>query len=130
MHPNNKYIGHLTDHLDYIFVSASGILGITIGLNSVSTHGICTAAFAAIAAILGFATSSVRTLGRITWLAWVGLPCILAAGTFLSLYIFEAHHILKFSSSSDRVYRRWRPRPPCLCTADSDTLVLRFQDHR
>jgi hypothetical protein len=91
VNPNVKYIGHLTDNPDYIFVSASGILGISIGLNSVSTHGICTAAFAAIAAILGFATSSVRTLGRITWLAWVGLPCILAAGVFLSIYMFEAY---------------------------------------
>ena len=84
MYPSSNYIGHFTDLPDYIFVSASGILGITIGLNAVSTHGICTAAFTAIAAFLGFATSSVRTLGRITWLAWVGLPCILAAGLFLS----------------------------------------------
>lgn len=61
-------------------MSGSGILGISIGLNAVSTHGTCTAVFAAIAAILGFIFSSVRTLGRITWLAWIGLPCILTAG--------------------------------------------------
>ncbi|KAJ5749254.1 uncharacterized protein N7511_010950 [Penicillium nucicola] len=63
----------------WIFVSASGILGLSIGLNAVSTHGMCTAGFAAIAAILGFSGSSIRTLGRITWLAWIGLPCILVA---------------------------------------------------
>lgn len=71
-----------TDPTDWIFVSASGILGLSIGLNAVSTHGICTAGFAAIAAILGFSGSSIRTLGRITWLAWIGLPCILVASTF------------------------------------------------
>jgi hypothetical protein len=73
-------IGIFTNWADYIFVSASGILGISIGLNAVSTHGLCTVLFAVIAAVLGFATASVRTLGRITWLAWVGLPCIIIAG--------------------------------------------------
>ncbi|KAL4894953.1 putative amino acid transporter [Aspergillus ambiguus] len=44
-----------------------------------SSHGACTAIFIAISAILGFVFASVRTLGRITWLAWIGLPCILTA---------------------------------------------------
>lgn len=70
---------------DYIFVSASGILGLSIGLNAVSTHGLCTVVFAVIAAILGFATASVRTLGRITWLAWVGLPCVIISGESVEL---------------------------------------------
>ncbi|KAJ5090863.1 hypothetical protein N7532_009547 [Penicillium argentinense] len=65
--------------LYWIFVVGSGILGLSIGLNAVSKHGTCTAVFTAVAAIVGFAFSSVRTLGRITWLAWVGLPCILVA---------------------------------------------------
>ncbi|KAL4757015.1 transmembrane amino acid transporter protein-domain-containing protein [Aspergillus foveolatus] len=65
--------------LYYIFNSGSAILGLSIGLNAVSTHAACTAAFVAVAAILGFAFSSIRTLGRITWLAWIGLPCILTA---------------------------------------------------
>ncbi|PIG69584.1 amino acid transporter [Aspergillus arachidicola] len=65
--------------LYWIFVAGSGILGISIGLNAVSTHGACTAIFVAVAAILGFACSSIRTLGKITWLAWIGLPCILIA---------------------------------------------------
>ncbi|KAI9927260.1 hypothetical protein MW887_003647 [Aspergillus wentii] len=63
----------------WIFVSGSGILGISIGLNAVSTHGACTAIYAVVAAILGFAGSSIQTLGRVTWLAWIGLPCILTA---------------------------------------------------
>ncbi|CAI7652273.1 unnamed protein product [Penicillium manginii] len=65
--------------LYYIFNSGSAILSLSIGLNAVSTHVTCTAAFVAIAAIFGCAFSSIRTLGKITWLAWVGLPCILTA---------------------------------------------------
>ncbi|KAJ5355334.1 uncharacterized protein N7496_012546 [Penicillium cataractarum] len=65
--------------LYYVFNSGSAILGLSIGMNAVSTHATCTAAYVAVAAILGFAFSSIRTLGRITWLAWIGLPCILTA---------------------------------------------------
>ena len=55
------------------------MLSLSIGLNAVSTHGVCTAVFVAVAAILGFMFSSIRTLGHITWLAWIGLVCILTA---------------------------------------------------
>lgn len=55
------------------------MLGISIGLNAVSTHGACTAIFVAIAAIVGFALGSIQTLGRVAWLAWVGVICILTA---------------------------------------------------
>ncbi|KAH8433006.1 uncharacterized protein LDX57_010642 [Aspergillus melleus] len=65
--------------LFWIFITGSGILGISISLNAISTHGACTAIFVAISAIIGFALGSIRTLGRITWLAWVGLPSILTA---------------------------------------------------
>ncbi|KAL4997038.1 hypothetical protein BDV10DRAFT_186551 [Aspergillus recurvatus] len=37
--------------------------------------------FVAVAAVAGFAFSSVRTQSRIIWLAWIGLPCILIADT-------------------------------------------------
>ncbi|KAK2595378.1 hypothetical protein QQS21_006914 [Conoideocrella luteorostrata] len=63
----------------WIFVAGSGMLGISIGLNAVSTHGVCTAAFVAVAAIIGFMFGSIRTLGRISWLAWIGLTCILVS---------------------------------------------------
>jgi hypothetical protein len=55
------------------------MLGISIGLNAVSLHGTCTAVFVAVAAICGFLLASVRTLGRISMLAWVGLVCIMTA---------------------------------------------------
>ncbi|CAG8031412.1 unnamed protein product [Penicillium olsonii] len=73
--------------LYWVFVSGSGILGISIGLNAVSTHGACTAVFSLIAAALGFGFSSVRTLGRITWLAWIGLPCILVAVMIVTIAV-------------------------------------------
>ncbi|KAI9154891.1 hypothetical protein HJFPF1_07451 [Paramyrothecium foliicola] len=65
--------------LYWIFVAGSGILSISIGLNAVSTHGACTAIFVAVAAIVGLMLSSIQTLGKISWIAWVGLTCILAS---------------------------------------------------
>ncbi|KAF4451049.1 hypothetical protein F53441_5913 [Fusarium austroafricanum] len=65
--------------LFWIFVAGSGMLGLSIGLNAVSLHGTCTAVFVAVAAICGFLLASVRTLGRISMLAWLGLVCIMTA---------------------------------------------------
>ena len=55
------------------------MLGVSIGLNALSTHGTCTAVFVAIAAIIGFIFASVRTLGRLGWLAWVGSGCVIVS---------------------------------------------------
>jgi hypothetical protein len=65
--------------LYWIFVAGAGMLGISIALNSLSSHGTCTAVFVAVAAIIGFALASIQTLGKISWLAWVGLAGILSA---------------------------------------------------
>lgn len=65
--------------LYWIFVAGAGMLGISIALNSLSTHGACTAIFVAVAAIAGFCLASIQTLGKISWLAWVGLTGILSA---------------------------------------------------
>ena len=62
--------------LDWVFVAGSGVLGTSISLNAVSTHGACTAIFVAVAAVVGFMRASIQTLGRISWVAWVGLFCI------------------------------------------------------
>ncbi|KAE8154133.1 transmembrane amino acid transporter protein-domain-containing protein [Aspergillus avenaceus] len=63
----------------WIFVAGSGMLGISIALNSVSTHGACTAIFVVVAAVVGGAFGSIQTLGRLSWLAWIGLTCILTS---------------------------------------------------
>ncbi|KAH0278625.1 amino acid transporter, partial [Aureobasidium melanogenum] len=65
--------------LYWIFVAGSGMLSISIALNALSTHGACTAVFVAVAAIIGFIFCSIQTLGRITWLAWVGVIAIISA---------------------------------------------------
>lgn len=55
------------------------MLGISIGLNAVSVHGACTAVFVAVACIIGWALGSIQTLGKVAWLAWVGVICIMSA---------------------------------------------------
>ena len=58
------------------------MLGISIGLNSISDHATCTAVFVAVGAIVALGLASIRTLSRISWLAWVGVVCILTASAF------------------------------------------------
>ncbi|KAG9203086.1 hypothetical protein G6514_003609 [Epicoccum nigrum] len=60
-------------------VAGSGMLGISIGLNSLSEHGACTAIFVAVACVVGFGLASIQTLDKISWIAWVGLAGILSA---------------------------------------------------
>ncbi|RAH81526.1 putative amino acid transporter [Aspergillus japonicus CBS 114.51] len=72
---------------DWIFVAGSGILGVSIGLNAVSSHGACTAIFVVVAAIAGFFLASIRTLGKISWLAWLGLACILVAVLLVTISV-------------------------------------------
>lgn len=60
-------------------VVGSGLLGISIALNAVSTHAACTAVFVAVAALLGFSLASIPTLGKVTFLGWIGVVSILGA---------------------------------------------------
>lgn len=73
--------------LHWIFVAGAGMLGISIALNSLSTHGTCTAVFVAVAAVVGFCFASIQTLGKISWIAWAGLTGILAAIFALSVAV-------------------------------------------
>lgn len=59
------------------------MLGISISLNAVSSHATCTAVFVAVAMVVTFVLSSIQTLGRISWLAWVGLFCILTSSKLM-----------------------------------------------
>ncbi|GKZ39710.1 hypothetical protein AbraIFM66950_000987 [Aspergillus brasiliensis] len=65
--------------LYYIFTGGSALLSISIAFNALSDHGACTAIFVAVAAIIAFTFSSIQTLGRISWLAWVGVSCVIIA---------------------------------------------------
>jgi hypothetical protein len=55
------------------------MLSMSIGLNAVSTHGTCTAVFVAVSAVTGFLVASIRTLGKLTFIAWIGLFGILVS---------------------------------------------------
>ncbi|KAI5460208.1 transmembrane amino acid transporter protein-domain-containing protein [Mariannaea sp. PMI_226] len=65
--------------LFFTFVSGSAMLGISIALNALSSHAVCTAVFVAVAAIIGFTFSSIQTLGRISWMAWIGAGTIITS---------------------------------------------------
>jgi hypothetical protein len=78
----NFPVNRLLTIIDWVFVAGSGMLSISIGLNAVSTHGACTAVFVAVAAIITFGLGSIQTLDKISWLAWIGLVCIVAACKF------------------------------------------------
>lgn len=58
------------------------MLGISTGLNALSDHGACTAIFVAVAAIAGGCLASIQTFGKISWLAWVGITCIITSSKF------------------------------------------------
>ncbi|KAH7168159.1 hypothetical protein DER46DRAFT_623672 [Fusarium sp. MPI-SDFR-AT-0072] len=81
-----------------IFAAGSGMLGISIGLNAISVHGTCTAIFVAIAAAGVMILSSIRTLERLSWIAWVGLvsllvsmgdPSFAAAASAISMFVLS-----------------------------------------
>lgn len=74
---------HTNRSSDYVFVAGSGMLSISISLNALSNHGTCTAVFVAVAAIAAFCLASIRTLGRITWIVWVGVTCIFVSSESL-----------------------------------------------
>ncbi|WWC70826.1 uncharacterized protein I206_104778 [Kwoniella pini CBS 10737] len=68
-------------------VAASGLLGISIGLNAISSHGTCTAVFVAVATVVAFFMSCIQTLGKISWLGWVGLVSIMSALLTLTIAV-------------------------------------------
>ncbi|KAE8152931.1 amino acid transporter [Aspergillus avenaceus] len=65
--------------LYWIFSDGSALLSISISFNALSDHAACTAVFVAVAAIIAFIFSSIQTLARMSWLAWLGAVCIIIA---------------------------------------------------
>ncbi|ODN90831.1 hypothetical protein L198_06148 [Cryptococcus wingfieldii CBS 7118] len=70
-----------------IFVAGSAIVGASIGLNAISLHATCTAVFVIVSTIVTFSLASIRTLGNISWLGWVGLTSIVAAIITLTIAV-------------------------------------------
>lgn len=77
-----RYIMGASFVLFWVFTGAAAISGISVALNALSDHGACTAIFVGVAAIAGGLLASIQTFGRISWLAWVGITCILTASMF------------------------------------------------
>lgn len=101
------------------------MLSISIALNALSTHGACTAVFVAVAAIIGFIFCSIQTLGRITWLAWVGVLAIISAS---KLGKINSRNLRLKHDSLDTDGRGWSWRPSSRSTAKW-ALEVGLQDH-
>ena len=63
----------------YVLCAGSGILGVSIGLNALSTHGACTVWFSFVATVIVAGCASVRKFYSIGWLTWAGFISIFAA---------------------------------------------------
>lgn len=73
--------------INFIFVSASAMVAVSTALNAVSVHAACTAIFMVVAAIACWMLASIKTLGDITWLGWVGMVSILASVITLTVAV-------------------------------------------
>ncbi|CAG9983547.1 unnamed protein product [Clonostachys byssicola] len=73
--------------LYYAFVAGAMMLGISIGLNAVTMHGVCTAVFVAVAAIIGGGFASIRTLGKMSWLAMFGVTCLVISIVMVTIAV-------------------------------------------
>lgn len=108
----------ITFALYWIFVAGSGMLGISTALNALSSHGACTAVFVAVAAIAGFGLGSIQTLGKISWLAWIGVVSILSSSKPSIVSAIPMNVVVNGLRSSDLDNRCWYSGPPCRCAPD------------
>ncbi|TVY42283.1 N amino acid transport system protein [Lachnellula occidentalis] len=63
----------------YVLCAGSGILGVSIGLNALSTHAACSVWWSLIATVVVAATASIRKFHTIGWLTWAGFVSIFSA---------------------------------------------------
>jgi hypothetical protein len=62
----------------YVLCTGSGILGVSIGLNALSTHAACTVWWSFLAAVVVVVCASTRKFQKVGWLTWAG---------FISIYL-------------------------------------------
>ncbi|KXL46655.1 hypothetical protein M433DRAFT_106554 [Acidomyces richmondensis BFW] len=63
----------------YVLCTGSGILGVSIGLNALSTHAACTVWWSFLATMVVAFAASVRKFHQIGWLTWAGFISIFIA---------------------------------------------------
>lgn len=65
-----------------VFIAGAAFLAVSISLNAVSSHATCTMVFVAIATLTAGGIASLQTLHRISYISWIGVLSIVAAGPF------------------------------------------------
>ncbi|QPK66786.1 hypothetical protein CNBG_10000 [Cryptococcus deuterogattii R265] len=65
----------------------STMLSVSIALNAMSQHAVCTVIFVMIAAVVIAMGASLQTLSKIGWLGWIGVVCIMSSVLTLSVAV-------------------------------------------
>lgn len=68
-------------------IAGSAFLGISVALNAISLHATCTAVYVAVAAIVTFPFASLRTMGSVKWVGWVGLASMIVSIMLVTIAI-------------------------------------------
>lgn len=84
--------------VSYVIVAASGIIGVSTGLNALSLHAICTVWFSFIATVVIAACASVRKFSHIGWLTWLGF-----ASVYVAVFIIVYGHLLRFPGARTNI---------------------------
>ncbi|GAA5852864.1 hypothetical protein JCM8547_004713 [Rhodosporidiobolus lusitaniae] len=62
-----------------VFVVGAALVGLSTALNAISLHATCTAVFVVVAAVATYPFASLRTLGSVRWIGWVGLASMVVS---------------------------------------------------
>ncbi|KAL2211410.1 neutral amino acid permease [Sarocladium strictum] len=65
--------------IGFVLVSGSGILGVSIGINTLSTHAACTVWWSFLATVVTASVASIRTFHNLGWATWAGCASIFVA---------------------------------------------------
>ncbi|GAA6006488.1 uncharacterized protein JCM10292_003791 [Rhodotorula paludigena] len=68
-------------------IAGSAFLGISVALNAISLHATCTAVYVAVAAVVTFPFASLRTMGSVKWVGWVGLASMIVSIMLVTIAI-------------------------------------------
>jgi hypothetical protein len=67
----------------WVLATGSAIVGVSVGINSLSHHGACTVWWVFLATVVTMLFASVRKFHQIGWFSWVGLISIFVAVTIV-----------------------------------------------
>ncbi|SCZ96028.1 BZ3500_MvSof-1268-A1-R1_Chr8-1g09955 [Microbotryum saponariae] len=68
-------------------VCAGGLLGFSTALNAVSNHSACTVWFVLVSAVITYIFAIIRTIGKLSFLGWIGVASSLIAVTTTAIVI-------------------------------------------